>query len=68
MQKHVNLVDLFKSFPTRIYLQNLASIQPRRSPLKFARSSGAASPSRPAPEGPGADVHGRAPRRGRDRD
>ena len=35
MQKHVNLVDLFKSFPTKIYLQNLASIQKRTSPVKF---------------------------------
>ena len=36
MQKHVNLVDLVKSFPTNIYLQNVASIQKRTSPLKFA--------------------------------
>ena len=36
MQKHVNLVDLFKSFPTNIFLQNLASIQKRTSPIKFA--------------------------------
>ena len=36
MQKHVNLVDLVKSFPTNIFLQNLASIQERRSPIKFA--------------------------------
>ena len=36
MQKHVNLVDLVKSFPTNIYLQNLASIQQRTSPVKFA--------------------------------
>ena len=35
MQKHVNLVDLVKSFPTNIYLQNLASIQKKTSPLKF---------------------------------
>ena len=35
MQKHVNLVDLVKSFPTNIYLQNLASIQKRTSPVKF---------------------------------
>ena len=35
MQKHVHLVDLVKSFPTNIYLQNLASIQKRTSPLKF---------------------------------
>ena len=36
MQKHVNLVDLVKSFPTNIYLQNLASIQEKTSPVKFA--------------------------------
>ena len=36
MQKHVNLVDLVKSFPTHIFLQNLASIQKRTSPTKFA--------------------------------
>ena len=36
MQKHVNLVDLAKSFPTNIFLQNLASIQRRTSPIKFA--------------------------------
>ena len=35
MQKHVNLVDLVKSFPTNIFLQNLASMQKRTSPLKF---------------------------------
>ena len=35
VQKHVNLVDLVKSFPTNILLQNLASIQKRTSPLKF---------------------------------
>ena len=35
MQKHVNLVDLVKSFPTNICLQNLASIQKRTSPPKF---------------------------------
>ena len=33
---NVNLVDIVKSFPTNIYLQNLASIQKRTSPLKFA--------------------------------
>ena len=36
MQKHVNLVDLVKSFPTNIFLQNLASIQKRTSPVKFS--------------------------------
>ena len=36
MQKHVNLLDLVKSFPTNIFLQNFASIQPRTSPIKFA--------------------------------
>ena len=46
MQKHVNLVDLVKSFPTNIFLQNLASIQKRTSPLKFdhlAEKSGKSS-------------------------
>ena len=36
MQKHVNLVDLVKSFPTNLFLQNLALIQKRTSPVKFA--------------------------------
>ena len=36
MQTHVDLVDLVKSFPTNIYLQNLASIHKRTSLLKFA--------------------------------
>ena len=42
MQKHANLVDLVISFPTNIFLQNLASeqnlasIQKRTSPIKFA--------------------------------
>ena len=33
---HVNLVDLVKSFPTNILLQNLTSIQLRTSPIRFA--------------------------------
>ena len=36
MQKHVNLVDLVKSFPTNIFLQDLTSIQKSTSPVKFA--------------------------------
>ena len=45
--KGVHCVDLGESFRTHIFLQNLASIQPRTSPVKFARSSGAAwQPSR----------------------
>ena len=36
MQKHVHLVDLVTSFPTNIFLQNLASIQKRTSLIKFA--------------------------------
>ena len=35
VQKYVHLVDLVKSFPTNIYLQNLASIQPRTSLSKL---------------------------------
>ena len=37
MQKRVNLVDLVKSFPTSIYLQTSASIQPRTGLSKFAK-------------------------------
>ena len=36
--KGVHCVDLGESFPTSIYLQNLASIKPRTSLVKFARS------------------------------
>ena len=36
--KGVHCVDLGESFQTSIYLQNLASIQPRTSLVKFARS------------------------------
>ena len=35
VQKYANLVDRVKSFPTSIYLQKSASIQPRTSPSKF---------------------------------
>ena len=35
MQKHVNLVDLVKSFPKNIFLQNFASRKKRTSPIKF---------------------------------
>ena len=35
MQKYVNLLDLVKSFPTSIYLQQSAPIQPRTSLSKF---------------------------------
>ena len=45
MQKHVNLVDLVKSFPTNIDLQNLASIQPRASPVYRRRRRERASQS-----------------------
>ena len=37
--KGVHCVDLGESFPTSIYLQNLASIQPRTSPVKFTGSN-----------------------------
>ena len=36
--KGVHCVDLGESFPTSIYLQNLASIQPRMSPKKFGKN------------------------------
>ena len=35
--KGVHCVDLGESFQTHIFLQNLASVQPRTSPVKFAR-------------------------------
>ena len=35
--KGVHCVDLDESFPTSIYFQNSASIQPRTSPVKFSR-------------------------------
>ena len=34
----MHCVDLGESFQTQIFLQNLASIKPRTSPQKFARS------------------------------
>ena len=37
--KGVHCVDLGESFPTNIYLKDLASIQPRTSPKKFESSS-----------------------------
>ena len=46
MQEHVNLVDLGESFQKHIYLQNLASIQPRTSRPSASRlASGSASGS-----------------------
>ena len=36
--KGVHCIDLGESFPTHILLQNLASIQPRTSLVKYARS------------------------------
>ena len=44
--KGVHCVDLGESFPTSIYLQNLASIQPRTSLVKFARSPRTDPPGR----------------------
>ena len=36
--KGVYCVDLGENYQTHIYLQNLVSIQPRTSPVKFAAS------------------------------
>ena len=46
----MHCVDLCQSFPAKIYLQILASIQPRTSLVKFARS--------PRTDPPGDRVHG----------
>ena len=51
----VHCVDLGESFQTHIYLQNLASIPPRTSPVKFAGSRDSWRPS-------GAGRRGGAPR------
>ena len=39
IRTHANLIDLVKSFRTSIYLQDLASIQPRTSHLIFIISA-----------------------------
>ena len=49
--KGVHCVDLGESFQTHIYLQNLASIQPRTRPLKFVGSRAPAGPRRPVTPG-----------------
>ena len=51
----MHCVDLGESFPTSIYLQNLAAIQPRTSLVKFARSP-RTDPSGPAAGDSGAGV------------
>ena len=64
MQKHANLVDLVKSFPTDILLQNLASIQKRTSPIKFAHlaeKSENGSISNLSTKGEARGIPGRAP-------
>ena len=50
----MHIVDLGDSFPTHIDLENLASIQPRTSPVKFAGGAGA---SKPGPPGAGPPPH-----------
>ena len=46
--KGVHYVDLGESFPTSIYLQKSASIQPRTSLVKFARSPRTDPPGTPS--------------------
>ena len=52
----VHCVDLGESFQTHIFLQNLASIQPRTSLVKSARSPQAQIPQVRG-QGPEADRH-----------
>ena len=61
--KGVHCVDLGESFQTHIYLQNLASIQPRTSPLKFARPIDLRPDSWDARSRPSAARSSRRPRR-----
>ena len=61
VQKHVNIVDLVKSFLTSpsIYLQRLASIQPRTSRSKLAdtnQTPGSEVPLWSPLEGVGAEI------------
>ena len=65
--KGVHCVDLGESFQTHIFLQNLASIQPRTSPVKFARSSAAIAASPAASPASRGKARGERPRRGRPR-
>ena len=51
--KGVHWVDLGESFQTHIFLQNLASIQPRMGPKKFESSSKKSSRRPPQALGPG---------------
>ena len=51
--KGVRCVDLGESFQTHIYLQNLASVQPRTSLVKLARS--------PRTDPPGGSERGSVP-------
>ena len=49
----MHCVDLGESFPTSAYLQNLASIQPRTSLVKFARSPRTGPPGKAGKGGKG---------------
>ena len=53
-ERYVHLVHLVKSFPTSLYLQKSASIQPRTSPSKFGAKFNSLFTSLlyPAEEGP----------------
>ena len=62
--KGVHCVDLGESFPTHIYLQKSASIQPRTSPVKFARSPCRDAARRP-PSGSDRPLEARAEERPR---
>ena len=55
----MHCVDLGESFPTSIYLQNLASIQPRTSLVKFARSPRTDPSGERVAERRSADLRGR---------
>ena len=61
--KGVHCVDLGESFPTHIYLQHLASIQPRTSRSTVADSNAENAPRRPA-AGPAGGAGSQRARRG----
>ena len=50
------IVDLGESFQTRIHVQNLALVEPRTNPLKFARSPNECSSPRSSAKADRAEV------------
>ena len=63
----MHCVDLGESFQTHIFLQNLASIQPRTTPVKLARGSPCTDPQGAHPRGAPASAEAERQRHARPR-